>query len=82
MKKALVVGINYYPDVGHLYGCVNDAYAVSQVLARHMDGQLNFDVKLVTAVDAKTAIGRKQLKEDIVALFADDPEKPLVGSQE
>lgn len=78
MKKALVVGINYYPDVGHLYGCVNDAYAVSQVLARHMDGQLNFDVKLVTAVDAKTAIGRKQLKEDIVALFADDPEVALL----
>lgn len=78
MKRALVVGVNYYPDAGHLYGCVNDAYAVSQVLARHMDGQLNFDVKLVTAVDAKTAIGRKQLKEDIIALFADDPEVALL----
>ena len=78
MKKALVVGVNYYPYVGNLYGCVNDAYAVDQVLARHMDGQLNFDVKLVTAVDAKTAVGRKQLKEDIVALFADDPEVALL----
>ena len=78
MKRALVVGVNYYPNVGHLYGCVNDAYAVSQVLARHMDGQLNFDVKLVTAVDAKTAIGRRQLKEDIIALFSDDPEIALL----
>ncbi|RZL01938.1 MAG: caspase family protein [Rubrivivax sp.] len=78
MKRALVVGINYYPNVGQLHGCVNDAYAVSQVLARHMDGQLNFDVKLITAVDAKTAIGRKQLKEDIVALFADNPEIALL----
>lgn len=78
MKRALVVGINYYPNAGQLYGCVNDAYAVSQVLARHMDGQLNFDVKLITAVDAKTAIGRKQLKEDVVALFADDPEVALL----
>ncbi|WP_372827276.1 caspase domain-containing protein [Polaromonas sp.] len=77
MKKALVVGINYYPDVGPLYGCVNDAYAVSQVLMRHMDGQLNFDVKLVTAVDANTAISRKQLKDDVAALFADDSEVAL-----
>lgn len=72
MKKALVVGINYYPKVGHLHGCVNDAYAVSQVLARHMDGQLNFDVKQVTAVDAGTAVTRKQLKEDVANLFADN----------
>lgn len=72
MKKALVVGINYYPKVGHLHGCVNDAYAVSQVLARHMDGQLNFDVKQVTAVDAGTTVTRKQLKEDVANLFADN----------
>ncbi|MFS8083778.1 MAG: caspase family protein [Ginsengibacter sp.] len=78
MKKALVVGINYYPDAGHLYGCVNDAYAVSQVLMRHMDGQLNFDVKQVTAVDNQTAVTRKQLKDDIVALFADDSEIALL----
>mgnify|MGYP001228361061 CR=1 FL=1 len=78
MKKALVVGINFYPNAGHLYGCVNDAYAVSQVLMRHMDGQLNFDVKQVTAVDQQTAVSRKQLKEDITALFADDSEIALL----
>lgn len=79
MKKALVVGINYYssPEVAPLYGCVNDAYAVSQVLMRHMDGQLNFDVKQVTAVDDKTSVSRKQLKEDVAALFADDSEVAL-----
>lgn len=77
MKKALVVGVNYYPNVGNLHGCVNDAYAVSQVLARHMDGQLNFDIKLVTSVDAASAISRKQLKENIISLFADDSEIAL-----
>ena len=77
MKKALVVGLNYYSKSAHLHGCVNDAYAVSQALARHMDGQLNFDVKLVTAVDAQTAISRKQLKDDIVSLFSDDSEIAL-----
>lgn len=78
MKKALVVGINFYPNVGNLHGCVNDAYAVSQVLTRHMDGQLNFDVKQITAVDQSTAITRKQLKEDVIALFADDSEVALL----
>ena len=78
MKKALVVGINFYPKAGHLHGCVNDAYAVSQVLMRHMDGQLNFDVKRVTAVDSATAVSRKQLKDDIAALFADDSEVALL----
>ena len=78
MKKALVVGINHYPKVGHLNGCVNDAYAVSQVLERHMDGQLNFDVKRVTAVDSTTAVSRKKLKEDVIDLFADDSEVALL----
>lgn len=78
MKKALVVGVNFYQNVGQLYGCVNDAYAVNQVLERHMDGQLNFDVKQVTAVDAQTAISRKQLKQDIISLFADDSEAALL----
>lgn len=78
MKKALVVGINYYPNAGSLHGCVSDAYAVSQVLMRHMDGQLNFDVKPVTAVDAKSAVTRKQLKADVISLFADDSEIALL----
>lgn len=78
MKKALVVGINYYPAVGHLFGCVNDAYSVNQVLARHMDGQINFDVKLVTAIDATSSVSRRQLKEDITALFNDDSEVALL----
>jgi len=47
------------------------------VLMRHMDGQLNFDVKQVTAVDATTAISRKQLKEDVISLFTDDSEIAL-----
>lgn len=72
MKKALIVGLNYYEKLNQLYGCVNDAYAVNQVLERHMNGELNFDTKQVTAVDASSAITRKQLKEDIRKLFEDE----------
>ena len=74
MKKALVVGINYYEQAGQLHGCVNDANAVSEVLKRHMDGSVNFDVKLVTSVDRGTSINRKQLKNDVAELFQDDSE--------
>ena len=74
MKKALVVGINYYEQVGQLHGCVNDSYAVSQVLRRHMDGSKNFDVAQFTAVDKDTSIDRKQLKDLVKELFKDDSE--------
>ena len=74
MKKALVVGINYYEQVGQLHGCVNDAYAVSQVLMRHMDGSKNFDVAQFTAVDKNTSIDRKQLKDLVTELFKNDSE--------
>jgi hypothetical protein len=69
MKKALVVGINYYKNMNQLFGCVSDAYAVNQVLERHMNGELNFDTKHVISVDAASAITRKDLKDDIKKLF-------------
>ena len=43
MRKALVVGIDYYESINSLHGCVNDAYAVKAVLDRHSDGTKNFD---------------------------------------
>jgi len=78
VRKALVVGINYYPSIGSLYGCVNDARAVNQVLARHMNEDLNFDVQLRTSIDASTLVSRKELKELVTALFADDAEIALL----
>lgn len=42
-----------------------------------MSGELNFDVKQVTAVDLASAITRKQLKEDIRQLFEDDSQIAL-----
>ena len=46
MRKALVVGINYYEHGSPLYGCVDDAHAVKAILERHGDGSVNFDVQL------------------------------------
>lgn len=72
MRKALIVGIDYYHQIKTLHGCKNDAYAVKAVLARHGDGSINFGVELMIASQPETAINRKMLKQKINALFADD----------
>jgi hypothetical protein len=77
MKKALVVGVNYYPNSSPLYGCVNDAYEVKSVLERNGDGSVNFDVKLMTADSAKDSIDRGNLKDSIEELFKTDAETAL-----
>lgn len=77
MRKALVVGINYYEQMPQLRGCVNDAYSVHQVLERHMDGQLNFDARLITAVDSANAVSKRDLKTLVRELFADNSDVAL-----
>ena len=74
MKKALVVGIDHYPHVGHLHGCVADATAVSKVLRWHMDGTKNFEVKTMAAADAASQVNRKRLRENVESLFGGDEE--------
>lgn len=72
MKKALVVGIDYYEHVSCLYGCSNDAKSVASILERNEDGTKNFDVKLCTAIDEQTKIKTSKLKDAVKELFADD----------
>lgn len=71
MRKALVVGIDYYEHTSLLNGCGNDANSVATVLARHADGTINFDVNLLVASNPETSIKRSLLKEKIRELFAD-----------
>lgn len=78
MRKALIVGINYYGGENDLNGCVNDAYNIKTVLERHADGTLNFDVNLMTAVDEETAITKSMLKDNIKNLFEGDSEIALL----
>lgn len=77
MRKALVVGINYYENIQSLYGCVDDAHAVKSVLERHSDGSINFGVKLLSATGPGDALYRAQLKRAVEELFADDTEISL-----
>ena len=77
MRKALVVGINYYTHISPLYGCVDDAHAVKSVLDRHSDGTVNFGVKLLTGTGQNDQVLRVDLKEQIRELFLGDNETAL-----
>jgi hypothetical protein len=77
MRKALVVGIDYYDSISPLYGCVNDAHAVKTVLERHSDGTINFAVELLSGTSANDTVSRRNLKDKVEELFADDSEIAL-----
>lgn len=72
MKKALIVGINYYQHGGSLYGCVDDAHAVRAVLERNADGSVNFNCLLLTGTGPADCVERAQLKDAIDDLFKTD----------
>lgn len=57
MKKALVIGIDNYPDNPLKY-CVNDAHAITSVLESNGDGSPNFEVVLKTEIEKKTSLRR------------------------
>lgn len=69
MRIALVVGINYYEHGNPLYGCVVDAHAVQAILARHGDGSVNFDCKLLTGTGPADRVDRNELKDAVSDLF-------------
>jgi len=77
MRKALVVGIDYYQNIKPLHGCVNDAYSVKSVLERHGNGTINFPVNLLTSTGPDNLITKKELKENVIELFKDDSEVAL-----
>lgn len=78
MRKALVVGIDYYTNASPLYGCVNDSFAVKAMLDRHADGSVNFGVKHLTATGPTDPVGRDELRQAIESLFAGDGEVSLL----
>ncbi|WP_404390412.1 caspase domain-containing protein [Humibacillus xanthopallidus] len=72
MKRALVVGIDYYDNVSRLRGCANDAEALAPLLARNddADSSKNFDVQLLVARDRYSSVSRGQLLRALRTLFA------------
>jgi len=77
MRKALIVGIDYYTNVSPLHGCVNDSFAVKAMLDRHADGSVNFAVKHLAAVGPSDSVERHELRKATEDLFSGDGEIAL-----
>ena len=78
MRLALIVGVNYYQHVQGLFGCVNDARSVKEVLERNGDGTVNFDCKLLEGTGPGHDVNRSALKDQITDLFSADSEIALL----
>jgi hypothetical protein len=75
MKKALVIGIDDYPN-SPLNGCVNDANAIANTLETNGDGSPNFGVKLITSPNED--VTRPVLRESIEQLFSSESDMALL----
>ncbi len=78
MRKALVVGINYYQYGTQLHGCVNDAISVKEVLDRNADGTINFETKILVGKNPDELVSRAKLREKIRELFSGECEIALL----
>jgi hypothetical protein len=78
MRKALIVGIDYYEKASSLHGCVSDAYSVNAMLERDADGSRNFHTRMMTATGPGQEVGRKELRAAIQELFDGDSEIALL----
>ncbi len=74
MRRALLVGIDNY-EHSALTGCVNDANSMRDLLARHEDGEPNFDCKLLTAPD--DYVSKSFLREQMEVLFGNEADVAL-----
>ena len=75
MKKALVIGIDDYPDA-ELTGCVADATAMARILERNDDGSRNYEVRLRTSESHE--IDRPFLRMLLAELFENPRDDELL----
>jgi Caspase domain len=72
-RRALIIGINTYVGVNNLNACVADAQSVANVLARHKDGEKNFDcIACLDRTDSGELITRGKLRAAVTNLFSFD----------
>jgi hypothetical protein len=72
-RRALIIGINRYGGANNLHACVADAESVASVLARHKDGEKNFDcIAWLDQTDSGELITRGRLRAAVTNLFAFD----------
>ncbi|MEJ1497691.1 MAG: caspase family protein [Candidatus Sedimenticola sp. (ex Thyasira tokunagai)] len=75
MKKALIIGIDDYPN-NPLSGCVNDAVSMSNALERNGDGSPNFSIRVLTSNEEE--ITTAVMSEAISELFEGDADTAML----
>jgi Caspase domain len=73
-RRALVVGIDEYPDAP-LTGCVSDAVVVGRLLQAHENGDPNFSVR--TMLQPAQKVTRPALRSALDLLFRDEADVAL-----
>lgn len=77
MRKALLIGIDYYESGNCLKGCVNDALSMQEALRFNHDGSRNFETQILLATDKDHSINHEVLARLIDWLFEGAPEIAL-----
>lgn len=73
MRRALLIGINNYPDDLRLGGCIEDIHCLKSAIERHGNGEKNFGVKMLEDVQTSD-----EVLQNITELFHDDAEVALL----
>ncbi len=83
IKRALLIGINNYPNQYRLRGAASDAERMAKILATHepktdkeKKGKANFDTTLITSLSDSPVTTRK-MSEEIKNLFAREADSVL-----
>src|SRR4051794_40483156 len=73
-RRALLVGIDQYDSGANLTGCVADAQAMRDMLARHYDGSPNYACRLLTSPgpDPLTRAYLREVWEQLFDNFTED----------
>ncbi|MGW0631006.1 caspase family protein [Streptomyces sp. NPDC002758] len=78
MKRAILVGIDHYPTVGSLGGCIADATALDELLSTHADGSPNWRTQLITGGVDGAPVTRDSLRQALTQLFANARDTDLL----
>lgn len=73
MKKALLIGINDYPNGNKLSGCIEDIHCLQNVLSKNGDGSPNFEIKLLEDVQTSA-----EVMQNINQLFSGNSDSALL----
>lgn len=74
MRKALIIGIDKYPDMP-LSGCENDAASIASILEKNGDGSPNFDIHLISSDNSM--VTSEAILSALEELFSGDAETAL-----